>query len=57
MNAVQTHSAAGLANAARLALRVEKPPVPSVEKAWQSASSQPMPQRRSSAVCAAVSAT
>ena len=43
MNSVQIHSAAGLANAPSEALRVEKPPVPIVEKAWHTASNQPMP--------------
>ena len=56
MKAVQIHSAAGSPNAPTLALRVENPPVPIVEKACATASTTSIPACHSSSACAAVSA-
>ena len=54
MNTVQIHSAVGLAKDDRLAFRVEKPPVPKVDMAWQTASNQSIPDQWSRAACDAV---
>ena len=44
MKTMHVHSMAGLPNAPILSLRVEKPPVATVENAWQSASMESIPR-------------
>ncbi len=55
MNSVTTTSIQALSQAPIEALRVEKPPVAIVAKAWQTASNRFMPHSMSSTTCAKVS--
>lgn len=48
MKTMRMTSTTGSSNAATLAVRVENPPVPSVEKVWQMASKAESPASRSS---------
>ena len=57
MNTTITHSTAGLPNPPTLALRVEKPPVPRVEKEWHAASKPLIPASRRARYSATVRAT
>lgn len=57
MKTITMPSMRGLPNAPMLAVRVEKPPVATVENEWQMASKDPMPASRSARYSIKVRAT